>query len=265
MIRRHLRFRTKLFLFVASVLLLLVGYAWLCHKQKLSNPNDTTIPNIAQFQKGWEMMTDVNLNGEMWLRDDFKATYLRYFYGLAVGIFGSYIIGVLMGCFTEADAFLSKVLKWFSRIPPTGMMAVYFVIFGIETKMYMAVISFGIMPILVQSISESIRKDVGENEIFKARTLGADTLEVIWDVCVKQTFPRVLEAIRLQLAPALIFLIAAEMVVADIGVGYRLRIQCRLLHMNVAYIYLALMGMIGVVMDVFFEVARKKLCPWYSE
>lgn len=265
MIQRKISFGFKLSLVLASVLLLVGCYSWLSYRQHVENPSDTTLPNFGQFQHGWEMMTEVDKNGEMWLRDDFIATYTRYAIGFVVGTIIAYIIGVAMGCFTEADAFLSKVLNGFAKVPPTAMMAVYFVVFGVGMEMYIAVISLGIIPILAQAIAQSIRKDIGKNSINKARTLGADTPEVIWDVCIKNTLPRAIEAIRLQLGPALIFLIAAEMVVADVGVGYRLRIHYRMVNMNVVYLYLIFLGAVGASMDVAVMQVRKRLCPWFGE
>lgn len=265
MIHRRISTGYKLVLMLSSFAFLVLGYSWLSYRQHLANPSDTTLPNIAQFVHGLEMMTEVNKNGEMWLRDDFVATYARYAAGFFIGTFIAYIIGVAMGCFTEADAFLSKLLNGFCKIPPTAMMAVYFVVFGVGMKMYIAVVSLGIMPILAQAISQSIRKDIGKNAINKARTLGADTPEVVWDVCVKNTLPRAIEAIRLQLGPALIFLVAAEMVVADVGVGYRLRIHYRMVNMNVIYLYLAFLGAVGAMMDIVMLQLRKRFCPWFGE
>ena len=40
----------------------------------------------------------------------------------------------------------------------------------------------------------------------------------------------------------MVFLIAAEYVVGDVGIGYRIRIQSRILNMNVVYIYLIILG-----------------------
>ena len=265
MIQRKISTKFKIVLTLLSVVLLVAGYSWLSYKQHVANPTDATMPTITQFVDGWNKVTKVNEIGEMWLKDDFIATYTRYIIGFAIGTFIAYVLGVLIGCFTEADAFFSKTLNAFAKIPPTAMMAVYFVIFGVGMEMYVAVISLGIIPILAQSIAQSIRKDIGKTAINKARTLGADTPEVIWDVCIKNTLPRVIEAVRLQLGPALIFLIAAEMVVADVGVGYRLRIHYRLINMNVIYLYLIFLGMIGVAMDLAMVQLRKKLCPWFGE
>ena len=44
--------------------------------------------------------------------------------------------------------------------------------------------------------------------------------------------PKLLEATRLMIGPAMVYLIAAEMLFGDVGFGYRIRIQSKLLNMG---------------------------------
>ncbi len=47
----------------------------------------------------------------------------------------------------------------------------------------------------------------------------------------------------------MVYLIAAEMVVGDVGFGYRIRLQSKLLNMSVVYPYLAMLAAFGFGMD----------------
>jgi len=86
-------------------------------------------------------------------------------------------------------------------------------------------------------------------------------VEVLW----RQILPRVIEAVRLQIGPAMVFLIAAEYVVGDVGIGYRIRIQSRILNMDVVYIYLLLLGVSGLAFDACLTFLRRKCCPWFGD
>ena len=77
-------------------------------------------------------------------------------------------------------------------------------------------------------------------------------------------FPKLLDALRLVIGPALVYLIAAEMVVGDVGFGYRIRLQSKLLNMSVVYPYLALLAAFGFGMDYALKRLQRKLCPWYE-
>jgi NitT/TauT family transport system permease protein len=124
---------------------------------------------------------------------------------------------------------------------------------------------FGMLPSLAQAISASVRKDVPEELIFKAYTLGASHLELIWDVIFRQVFPRILEAMRLQIGPAMVLLVAAEWMVAGEGIGYRLRLFYQRTDMTVVFVYVFILGLAGLAIDYGLTWLRRKLCPWFGD
>ena len=145
------------------------------------------------------------------------------------------------------------------------MLAVYFVLVGTELKMYVAMISLGIFPTLAQSVYQAAKKDVSDHAIYKAYTLGASHAETIWNVVFRQTLPRIIENVRLQIGPAMVFLLAAEWMVGGEGFGYRLKIHSRLQGMNVVYSYLIVLGATGLMLDWCLSRTRRRLCPWFGE
>lgn len=169
-----------------------------------------------------------------------------------------------MGCYTPGEAFFKPTLAFLAKVPPTALLAIFMVLAGVEMKMFVSFISFGIFPSLAQSIYHSARKDVPDELIYKAYTLGASQAEIVWNVVAKHVLPAALESIRQIIGPALVFLIAAEMMTADVGFGYRLRLQARLLDMSVVYVYVALLGIAGFGIDAALTALRRKLCPWYG-
>ncbi|MBN1908309.1 MAG: ABC transporter permease subunit [Pirellulales bacterium] len=265
MIRQPIKKRTAILLGVASICLLVMVYGWLSWRQHRANPKDTTIPNLSQFVEGWKRITTTDAAGDVWILEDAAATYGRLALGLLTGVGLAVLFGMAMGCFAKAEAFCLPPLGFLAKIPPTAMLAVYFVMVGTEMKMYVAMIALGIFPTLAQAIYQAARNDVSDHALYKAYTLGASHLEVICCVVFRQILPRILESVRLQIGPAMVFLIAAEWAVADVGFGYRLRIQSRLLNMNVVYSYLIILGTTGLLMDWLLSFTRRKLCPWFGE
>ncbi len=278
MIRRPISHATRIALGIVSVMVVIAGYSWISYQRHAINPKDTTIPNAGQFAEGWWNLTTSRLSPpqdsrerwhqfifESWLAEDMRATYGRLFAGLAVGVLLSLVVGMAMGCLTPVEALCAPPLSFFAKIPPTAMLAVYFVLFGTELRLYVAMIALGIFPILAQAIYQAAKKDVTEHAIDKAYTLGASHFEVVWNVMFRQVLPRIIESIRLQIGPAMIFLIAAEYLVGDVGFGYRLKIQSRILHMNVVYIYLVILGVTGLMLDWLLSTLRRKLCPWFGD
>lgn len=263
MIRQPIKTRWTVLLGVISVLTLLMAYTAISYRQHRRNPDDTTIPSWSQLVEGVQKMVEVNpRSGERWLVVDAKATATRLFLGLALGILGAIIVGLLMGCFATMEGLLLPPMSILAKEPPTAMLAVFFVLVGTNTPMFLAMIGFGILPTMAQSIYLAVR-NVHQESLFKAYTLGASHTEVVWNIIVRDIFPAMLDAIRLQIGPAMVYLIAAEMVVGDVGFGYRIRLQSRLLNMNVVYPYLAMLAMLGFSMDFMLRLLQKVTCPWH--
>lgn len=265
MIRRPIKRSTAIILGVVSILLLLGSYTWMSYRQHQKNPDDTTIPTWSQIVKGTSQAVQVNKrSGERWLVVDAKATGTRYFLGLGLGASAAVLIGMAMGCFTPVEAFVQPPLSLLAQIPPTAALAVFFVLVGTGQEMYVAMIAFGVWPALAQTVYLAV-KDFPEELIHKSYTLGASHVEVVCSIILRQVLPRLIDALRLMIGPALVYLIAAEMVVGDVGFGYRIRLQSKLLNMSVVYPYLALLAAFGFLMDFSLRQLQAQLCPWYVQ
>ncbi len=265
MIRRPIKRSTTLILGIVSLVALLGAYTWVSHRQHQANPDDTTMPTWTQLGKGVTQAVEVNKrSGERWLVVDLKATGTRYFLGLALGASAAVLIGLAMGCFTPVEAILQPPLALLAQVPPTAALAVFFVLVGTGQSMYVSMIAFGVLPALAQTVYLAV-KDFPVELQYKAYTLGASTMEVIFSIMIRQVLPRLVDSLRLVIGPALVYLIAAEMVVGDVGFGYRIRLQSKLLNMSVVYPYLALLAGFGFTMDFLLRRLQCKLCPWYAQ
>lgn len=202
---------------------------------------------------------------EYWLWEDTLATLGRLGAGLLVGVLASIVLGLLMGAYAPIEAFFVPPLSFLAKIPPTAMLAVFFVLVGTSFKMYVAMIAFGILPTLAQNVYESAKNDVPDALVDKAYTLGASQIELIWNVLYKQILPRVLDAVRLQIGPAMVVLVAAEWMVSDQGFGYRLRLFYQRTDMTVVYLYCFLLGAIGLLADYALIAVRRWICPWFGD
>jgi len=262
MIRQPIRTRFIVLLGVLSVLMMLVGYTWISHRQHQENPDDTTIPTWKQLGDGVQKIVEKNRrSGERWIVEDSKATATRLFLGLFFGIFGAVVLGLLMGCFATIEAIFVPPMSLLAKVPPTAALAVFFVLVGTDIEMFVAMIAFGILPTLAQAVYLAVH-DVPKEMLYKAYTLGASQTELIWNVIVRAVLPRLIDAVRLQIGPAMVYLIAAEMVCGDVGFGYRIRLQMRLLNMNVVYPYLVLLAVFGFSMDYGLRLVQRIGCPW---
>lgn len=282
-IRQPISEYSRILLGAIGVILLMLVYSWLSHRQHLANPKDTTVPNLRQLVQGFVIVSTPRQNSlksltklenkpeTLWQKSwktmivpDVAATYGRLAKGMFLGCAISVALGVLMGCYQWLAALFIPVLSFLTKVPGTAMLAVFFLLAGTGEAMFITMIGFGILPVLTQSIYLSARDDLHHEEIDKAYTLGGSNFELIWEVVVPQIMPKVLDSVRLQLGPAMVYLIAAEMLVGQMGMGYQIRMQQRLLQMNIVYDYILILGTTGLLMDKFMLIFRQWYSPWFG-
>ncbi len=84
-----------------------------------------------------------------------------------------------MGCFTPDRGLPLPAALALAKIPPTAALAVFFVLVGTGKNMYVAMIAFGVLPTLALTVYLAVKEFPDELQ-YKAYTLGASHMEVIW-------------------------------------------------------------------------------------
>lgn len=278
MIRTPISKKQKLFISLISVALIVFSYMIIAHIQYTKNPDNTTMPTIKLFKEGFvnifsprvdrtytdEGMIETKTFLKSWFVVDSLVTGWRFVISMILSVVLGVSIGLLMGCFSKIEAFFNWPISFFSKVTPTGALVVFFVLFGTDLKMFVAMIVFGVMPAIAISTMIAV-KQMPEQLIQKGYTIGASTGESVFSNVFRYILPNILDAIRLSVGPAIIFLIAAESLCADSGFGYRIRMQGKLSNMNVVYIYLGMLAMFGFIADWGIKSIQRKLCPWYGD
>lgn len=269
MIRRDLPKWLFLALAIGGIVVLLGLYQWMSVRQTAINPKQTTIPSYAKLAEGVNRVFQTQGTVEnpkppmFWA--DVGATLWRLAVGLGLGVAASIVVGVLMGCYRWIEAPLSPIIMFMSKVPPIAMMPLYFAVAGIGFRMYILMVALSVFFSMAQAIFQAVRDNVTDEAISKAYTLGASEFEVIYEVIWKQILPNVLDCIRSQIGPAMIYLLAAEYSMGEPGVGCQIRMQGKLLNFHIIFVYIFVLGVLGLLLDSGLEWFRKWLCPWFQE
>jgi len=81
-------------------------------------------------------------------------------------------------------------------------------------------------------------------------------------VALPQLAPRLVQAVRLSLGPAWLFLIAAEAIAATEGLGYRIFLVRRYLAMDVILVYVVWITVLAALMDFGLRRLSAWAFPW---
>jgi NitT/TauT family transport system permease protein len=77
--------------------------------------------------------------------------------------------------------------------------------------------------------------------------------------------PRLIDSLRLSLGAAWLFLIAAEAIASQSGLGYRIFLLRRYLAMDVILPYVAWITLLAFLLDYGLRVLQHRAFPWFSE
>ena len=145
-----------------------------------------------------------------------------------------------------------------------AILPILFIVFGLGELSKVMLIIIGICPIMIRDLQ--LRTDALPNEqILKAQTLGASSWQTIIAVVIPQILPKLIEAVRLTLGSAWLFLIAAEAIAATEGLGYRIFLIRRYLAMDVILPYVLWISVLAFVMDWLLRKLSVHAFSWYHK
>ena len=148
-------------------------------------------------------------------------------------------------------------------IPPLSVLPILFISFGVDEVAKIVLIFLGIFPLITRDIRLAVYK-LPREQLTKAATLGASQFQLAYRIILPQIMPRLIEAVRLSLGSAWLFLIAAEAIAASSGLGYRIFLVRRYLAMDVILPYVLWITFLGFVMDWLLRHIMRCFYPWYA-
>lgn len=228
----------------------------------IENPRDKVLPTAGAMAEAVVLMSQVDpLRDEIPLAVDTVASLRRLAIALAVSTAISLSLGLLLGLLPIMRGAFGPLVGAIAVIPPIAILPILFIIFGLGETAKIALIVIGITPVMVRDLASHISA-IPEEQMVKAQTLGASTWQVALRVALPQALPRLIKCLRLSLGPAWVFLISAEAIAADVGLGYRIFLVRRYLAMDVILPYVAWISVLAVMMDLSLMALSKRFFGW---
>jgi NitT/TauT family transport system permease protein len=255
---------TGLLLAALPFVLLLLVYLAASHERLAANPEDRLLPSLATLgQTAARLALEEDARtGRVLLWQDTAASLARLGAGVGISALIALLLGIANGLIPYVRAGLSAFVAGLSLIPPMAILPVLFIAFGLGETAKVVLIVFGIAPFLVRDLQQRVR-EIPREQIVKAETLGASTWLVALRVALPQALPRLMDGMRLSLGAAWLFLIAAEAIAAEQGLGYRIFLVRRYLAMDVILPYVAWITLLAYAMDLGLRGLSRRLFPWF--
>lgn len=228
------------------------------------NPDDRLLPAPATMANTfYTLATEANRRtGDIVLWADTAASLERLLIGVAISATLGLTVGLLSGGLPIIRAKFSPLITVLSLIPPMAVLPILFIAFGTGEAAKIALIVIGVTPFLIRDIQGHALR-LPDEQLIKAQTLGASSWQVLTRVLLPQLTPRLLNATRLALGTAWLFLIAAEAIAAQEGLGYRIFLVRRYLSMDIILPYVAWITLLAFLIDQSLAWLSRLVFPWY--
>ena len=244
----------------------LVAYAAGSEARLAINPQDKLLPAPSTV---WDTMVRLTTEGDrrtgrilFW--HDTWASLKRLGLGIGISATVGLMIGLLIGLVPLVRSLLAQFVAVLSMIPPLALLPILFIVFGLGELSKVVLIVVGTLPFIIRDLSQRTL-EIPTELLVKAQTLGASTWVIAIRVALPQVMPRLIQAVRLSLGPAWLFLIAAEAIASDLGLGYRIFLVRRYLAMDVILTYVIWITLLAFVIDWLLRRASRRFFPWAED
>jgi NitT/TauT family transport system permease protein len=244
-------------------ILLICSYLYYSHVRLQENPGDKLLPapaTIAATVRQLAFEQDERSGEYLWWTDT-GASLERLLIALLISAAVGLSLGVALGVVPYLRALIAPFVAALSLIPPLAILPILFIVAGLGELAKVTLIVIGIAPVIARDIALRAAELPAE-QIIKAQTLGANTWQLVLRVVLPQLWPRLIDALRLSLGSAWLFLIAAEAIASTQGLGYRIFLVRRYLAMDVILPYVAWITLLAFCMDGLLRMFRAKAFAW---
>lgn len=207
------------------------------------------------LRRGLELFRDMGFGA------DVLATVLRVFAGFAAACVVALPLGILTGVYRPIEALVEPLVSFARYMPASAFIPLLILWVGVGEAEKVAVIFLGSVFSLVLMVAVHVRQ--AQRELVEAAyTLGASDAFVVRHVILPNAWPAIYDTLRLVLGWAWTYIIVAELVAAESGIGHVILQSQRMLDTGNIIFGILVIGVIGLVSDLVMKAIGRALFAW---
>ncbi len=195
------------------------------------------------------------------LLGDALISTVRVVAGWALSALIAVPLGLFIGSWRAVQALLEPLTDFIRYMPAVAFIPLVMLWVGIDEGAKVAIIFIGTFFQMVLMVAEDVRR-VPMAQIEAAQTMGATRREVVEKVILPSAKPALLDTLRVTMGWAWTYLVVAELVAANSGLGFAILKAQRFLQTDKIFAGILLIGLIGLAIDQLFRLLHRKAFPW---
>lgn len=238
---------------VGSLLLLLLVWSILSYGQIVSSIVLPT-PGDVLGAVGREIQ-----DGTLWA--DVGASVYRITVGFVIATLFAVPIGVIMGTYKIGESFFEPPIDLIRYMPTVAFVPLAIIWFGVGDSEKFFILFMGVFFQEVLLIMDNV-KAVPRTLINVGYTFGLKQWEILLRIIVPAALPGMVDTLRITMGWAWTYLVVAELVAAEPGLGFRIMQAQRFLDTPAIILGILVIGFLGLVLDYAFKLAYARLFPY---
>ncbi|WP_241648717.1 MULTISPECIES: ABC transporter permease [unclassified Pseudodesulfovibrio] len=185
----------------------------------------------------------------------------RVMVGWSLAVVFGVPLGMLIATSRRAAAVLAPLMEFARYLPVVALVPLTLLYFGIDDTQKFAIIFLGTFFQLVLMVADSVAS-VPNDLSRAAATLGANTAQTYRLVLFPGALPGIMDDLRITVGWAWTYLVVAELVAANSGLGYMILRAQRFLAIDRIFAGLIIIGLLGLLTDYLFKLLTRIITPW---
>jgi ABC-type nitrate/sulfonate/bicarbonate transport system permease component len=206
----------------------------------------------------WQM----TLSGE--LGQHVAVTLYRVFAGFFIGVIPGIAMGLFMAMFKPVRIFFDPLIAVLFPIPKIALMPLLLLAFGFGDASKIALVAIAVFfPVIINTYAGAANIDKIYWDV--AKNYGASQSVMFRKIVFFGALPMIFAGLRIALAVSFIVLVASEFVATKSGIGYLIWNSWELLRVDVMFVGIVSIGIIGLIVSAIFQEIERKVIPWKAE
>ncbi|NEO96954.1 MAG: ABC transporter permease, partial [Moorea sp. SIO3G5] len=207
---------------------------------------------------GWKMLTEEEL------LTDIIASFTRVLVGFLFAAVVGIPIGIAMGTFYSMESLFGTIVGIVRYMPVAAFMPLIVLWAGLGETAKIIIIFLGIVFYNAIMIADAV-KFIPDEMLNVAYTLGANRVDVLFRVILPATLPNIIDTMRVNVAGAWNFMVIAELIAAENGLGFKIIYFQRFLETDKVLFCILVIGLIGLMLDFAFRLLFRLTVPWSEQ
>lgn len=191
-------------------------------------------------------------------------TNLRVLGGFIIGAGVAIPIGLLLGSSPDLEGIASPVSDFGRYIPVPALVPLLIIWAGVGDLQKILLLSIGTFFQVLVLVTDAVRR-VPLMHVDSALTLGTSQAHVVSRVILPASLPQIYDACRVGVGLTWSYLLVAEIVASENGLGYIIIRGQRFLQTDKIFFTIVVLGLLGLLYDRAFTISRRWLFPWALE